>query len=199
MPSESIIDDKTLFNRVAEGDEAAFTLLYVKYSRQLGPYISRLLHAEPWAEEIIQDVFLKLWKVRDTLPEVDFPSAFIYKMAANRTINYLNKRAAEIKLQYRISIRASAAGSNLTEQQFDLRISETHYREAVKLLPAQRRQAYQLKYEEGLSYDEIASRLGISKNTVRNQIVAASQAVRAYMIEKGGLLPLILICGNRFF
>lgn len=180
-------EDKRLLIRIAEGDEAAFTALYNIYSIRITTYVAAILNADLWAEEIVQDVFVKLWDIRHTLAAVNSPAAFIYRMAANRTWDHLKRQSLEVKLQYRIARRTENNAKNFTEEQLDFHFSEQLFREAVNELPAQRRQVYRLKQEEGLSYAEIASKLGISKNTVRNQIVSALQAIRGYMVKKGGL------------
>lgn len=190
-------NDLELFVRIAESDESAFTQLFLAYTERLYPYVANLLNSELWAEEIIQDVFLKLWKNRHTLRDIDNPAAYLFRMAANRTLDHLKRHALEVKMQYHISRQSSHNGNNPTEEHLDFRISEHLLRAAVKSLPPQRQLVYKLKHEDGLSYEEIAGKLHISKHTVRNHIAEALQAIRTYLLKNAGILLFLIFYGHR--
>ncbi len=188
--------DLELFSRISESDEYAFTQLFLSYTERLYPYVTNLLNSELWAEEIIQDVFFKIWKNRHTLKDIDNPSAYLFRMAANRTLDFLKRKAIEVKTQYEISRQASQRKENFTQEQLDFRITDSLYKAAVKSLPPQRQLVYKLKHEDGLSYDEIAEKLNISKNTVRNHIAEALAAIRSYLQKYIGIL-LVIFYSNR--
>lgn len=156
-----------LFSCIATGDEFAVTEFYLRYVKKLYPRISRMLDAAGWAEEIIQDVFTKLWKVRHTLNEAENPQAYLYRMAGNRTLDFLKQRSTEVKLRYQAARMYDTPGINQTGQWFDFKQAEQLYREAVENLPEKRRIIFLLKHEGGLSYEEIATRLTLSTHTVR--------------------------------
>jgi len=87
--------DPELFTLIATGDEAAFAEIYLRYTEKLYPHVAKLLDADDWAEEIVQDVFTKLWQVKETLTTIENPNAYLYRMAANRTIDHMRKMATE--------------------------------------------------------------------------------------------------------
>ena len=177
--------DKELFACIAEGDQSAFTEFYLRYVKKLYPRISRMLEAESWAEEIIQEVFTKLWKVRHTLNEIDNPCAYLYRMAGNRTLDFLKQRSTEVKLRYQAARMYDTTSGNQTGQWFDFKQAEQLYREAVESLPEKRKIIFLLKHEGGLSYEEIAARLTLSTHTVRNQLTRAMDTIRKSLSEKG--------------
>src|SRR5580692_4268982 len=72
--------DKALFERIAIGDETAFSIIFFRYTARLAPFVTHLLQSDSWCEEIIQDVFLRLWQSRMKLATIDNPSAYLYQM-----------------------------------------------------------------------------------------------------------------------
>jgi RNA polymerase sigma-70 factor (family 1) len=180
--------DINLFQRIAVGDDDAFTEIYLRYTRRILPHITRLLDSDLWAEEIVQDTFIKLWEIRHTLNTIENPSAYIFRIASNKTLDHLRHRAVEAKMQYQVARNAENGAdqtSNTTEDQLDFRISENLLKEAVSGLTPQKQLIYRLKHEEGYSYEEIATRLSLSKNTVRNHLADAMQFIRQYLLKQG--------------
>ena len=98
--NQPLPDEKELFTAIAKGDEVAFTKIFYHYNKRLYPFVLSLLHSEVWAEEVVQDVFLKLWSSRQKLAEVESPQSYIFRMAANRTLDYMKRNGWEIKTQY---------------------------------------------------------------------------------------------------
>ncbi|HEV2481030.1 MAG TPA: RNA polymerase sigma-70 factor [Puia sp.] len=191
MEETGINTDKALFERIATGDEAAFSILFFRYTARLAPFVTRLLQSDSWSEEIVQDVFMRLWQSRLQLGTIEHPQAYLYQMASNRTLDYIKRNAREVKLQYYAARWVTAAADHPDAEQ-DFREIDNLLKEAVGQLPAQRRKVYQLVREEGLSHAEIADRLGISKHTVRNHVAEALQEIRLYLREHGVMIVFLL-------
>jgi RNA polymerase sigma-70 factor (family 1) len=179
--------DKALFERISNEDEGAFSIIFYRYTARLSPFITQLLQSESWTEEIVQDVFLRLWQSRHQLAAIEQPSAYLYQMASNRTLDYIKRNAREVKLQY-YATRLYGAGTYQSETDVDIKELEALIRQAVIRLPPQRRKVYQLVREEGLSHAEIAARLQISKHTVRNHVAEALQEIGMYLRKHGVIL-----------
>lgn len=183
--------DKLLFNRIAAGDAKAFAEIFNVYAPKLAINVSKLLHSDQWTQEVVQDVFVKLWAVRETLTRIDSPADYLYRMSANRVHDYLRKQERAIKLQYYLDCNSRDLTNN-TQEKLDLRFSQQLFSEAVQLLPPQRALIFRLRHEEGLGYDEIATRLNLSRNTVRNHLGLALKQMREYLIRHGIVLLLFL-------
>ena len=98
MPPEIQYNEKELFIKIAQGDEKAFRVLFDQYRERLFFFAWQLCHSSVEAEEVVQDIFLKLWENRLKLGEVDFPRKYIYIMARNRTLDLLSRIARHEQL-----------------------------------------------------------------------------------------------------
>lgn len=199
MDNSDLQSERLIFQRIAQGDAQAFAAFYEGYAVKLALYVSRFLGSDLWAEEIVQDTFLKLWSIRETIGDIEYPAGFVYRMIANRAKDHLKRQEHEIKLQQHMARYLQQANTNTTQEQVDYQMSEKLFRTAIEQLPAQRALVYKMRHEQGLSYEEIARELGLSRHTVRNQLNLALQNIRTYLLAHGditGLLVLMLILNN---
>jgi RNA polymerase sigma-70 factor (family 1) len=184
-----LINEAELFSGLAKGDERCFDAIYNHYSNRLFPFVDKMVRSRNLAEEIVQDIFVQLWINRHLLENVQYPTAYLFNIAANKTLTYLKKIANNQKLVDKIS-----AGyldySNDTEEQLILRESAKIIEMAVAQLPQQRRLIWELSRNEGLTHQQIADKLGISTSTVNNQLGHAMQHVRTFMNNRTRLLSL---------
>jgi RNA polymerase sigma-70 factor (ECF subfamily) len=101
-------------------------------------------------------------------------------------------------VQYLLVRLAGSGSKNDTQEHLDFRLSEKLFKEAVTELTAQKQLIFRLKHEEGLSYEEIAQKLNLSKNTVRNHLAEALQIMRAYLLKHGVFL-IVYLCDPAIF
>ena len=192
--------DRLLFQKISASDEAAFETIFEKFTAILYPYILDLVKIEADAKEIIQETFLKLWLKRDTLAGIENPGGWLYTVAANEALLHFRKEARYAKRLQKVGVE-SFAGSvdpNLDDihDQFDTKEVRTLIGEAVRQLPIRRRQVFQMSRLEGYSRKEIAETLGISENTVRNQLTDAVEFIQDYITKNKSLyLPAVLVMG----
>ena len=194
MDSSVLRGDRLTFQRIAQGDTQAFAEFYEAYAVKLAVYVSRFLGSDLWAEEIVQDTFLKLWSIRETIGDIEYPAGFVYRMIANRTKDHLKRREHEIRMQQYMVHYFQHANTNTTQEQFDYQTGEKLFRQAVVQLPPQRALVFKMRHEQGLSYDEIASQLGLSRHTIRNQLNLALQNIRSYLLEHGDITGILVVC-----
>ena len=187
LDSSDLHRDREIFQRIASDDAQAFAEFYDAYAVKLALYVSRFLGSELWAEEIVHDTFLKLWSIRETLTTVETPAAFVYRMIANRAKDHLKHQEHEVKLQQHLVRLLQQSHTNTTQDLLDYQIGEKLYRQAVQQLPAQRALIYKMRHEQGMSYDEIAKELELSRHTVRNLLNLALKDIRKYLLEHGDI------------
>jgi RNA polymerase sigma-70 factor (family 1) len=193
VEKDYLFNDQELFKRISDGDTAAFSGIFQTYANPLYWHAVKLLKSEFWAEEIVQEVFVQLWAKRDLLANIEFPSAYLYKMLGNKAMDRLRRDQLEIKMQYLVAQALHLSQTNETIQSDRWDRMQALLQAAVNNLPEQRKRVYQLKYRDGYSYEEIAEILSISVHTVRNQMSKALHTIRTFLMEKGADLFLLLI------
>jgi len=184
-----LINEAELFAGLARGDERCFETIYRHYSDRLFPFVDKMVRSRTLTEEIVQDIFVQIWINRHLLENVQFPTSYLFNIAANKTLTYLKRIAANQKLVDKLAAGALDY-SNETEEQLIVKESTRIIELAVASLPEQRRLIWELSRNEGLSHKQIAERLGISPSTVNNQLGHALQHVRAFLENRAGVLSL---------
>jgi len=177
-----INQDLELLRQVADGDEHAFTTLYHRYEAHILQVANLYVKDHDAAREIVQDVFRKLWENRDKLAEVRDMRNYLFIIARNLIFNQFKKSAQETAAQKELLYNAdlSTGGADFRVLNRDCeRILHT----AINSLPPQRKRIYQLAREKGMSYEEIAHELRISRFTVKNHMAQALQSIRLYLLQ----------------
>ena len=131
----------------------------------------------------MQDVFTRLWKNGVVLMDIDIPEAYIFSIARNRTIDYLRKLARETRLIAQLSNQAGQAEVNM-EDTLSADALKTLIEQALESLSRQKQEIFHLSKNIGLSHDEIAKRLNLSKSTVKNHISETLTHIRLRISRK---------------
>lgn len=173
------INGNELIMRVVQGDEIAFAQLFRQYKNKLYSFIFHLSGSATIAEDVLQDVFLKVWRDRDQLTGIDNFNAYLYRMAQNTAINVLRRQSREALLLNEVQ-RLAPEGVH-GDELLAAKEVRTALQQAINNLPPQQRKVYQLGKEQGLTYEQIAGSLGITPSTVRNHMVQALKAIREYI------------------
>lgn len=191
--STAAYDDKELFLQIANGDEAAFEKIFHTYNAKLLPFVASITKNREVAEEIMQEVFLKLWLQRNTLPTIDNPAAWLVRLSSNMALSYLQRQAIHSKAVNKLSNQSSPAASSI-EADIDAKKIQQHIAAAINSLPEKRQQVYKLSREGGLNRKQIAEQLGLSESTVKNQLSAALKHIQEHIEKNYGIyLPAILL------
>ncbi|PWG80598.1 RNA polymerase sigma factor [Pararcticibacter amylolyticus] len=186
------INEAEIFADLAAGNEKAFDVIYRHYSKRLFLYVRKLVKTPELAEELIQEIFVQIWMNRQVFSDVQYPVSYMYSIANRQALKYLKKVASDERILKSIT-NYSEFYRNETEEQVNLRESARTINQAVAELPAQRRLIWELSRNEGLSHDQIAERLSISRHTVKNQMVQALKHVRHYLDRRSGILTELII------
>ena len=180
MTERNLCHAKELFYQIAQGKEEAFEKFFDLYKERLLSYLIKITKSQSVAEELVQEVFLKLWTGRDSLRAVERPEHYIMVMARHKAIDYLRKASLNARLREDLWRRIKT-GCNDTEEQLYARESRELVHEAVFQLSPRKQEIFRLSRQEGLSHEQIANQLKISKNTVKNHLVESLRFVKNYL------------------
>jgi len=186
-----LLNEKELFAALADGDEAAFRQIYHHYKKRLFPFVFKMTRSEEITEELVQEIFIQLWLSRASFNTVQYPTSYIFNLAANKTLNHLKKIANNAELIKKAAYYLPEWSTN-TEDTIAFNESQAMINSAVSELPSQRQLIYRLSREEGLSLEEIAERLDISRSTVKNQLGHALRSIRDFLERRASMFTLLL-------
>lgn len=190
MSSNQTYTEKELLLRIAEGDETAFAALFNLYSTPLASLALRMLHNEPAKQEVLQEVFIKIWLNRDRLKDVQLPGPWLRKITIYECLQYLRKTSLyNTKLGH---LNQEDASFNHALSTISVKEIQHAVKRALQVMSPQRRTIYELSREKGLATKEIAAQLGLSDGYVRNALSAALQTIRSFLPESVRL-PAIII------
>jgi len=183
--------DKELLLKVAEGDEIAFRRLYLKWYQLLAGYVFRITESRELTEEIVQDVFINIWRVRETLAEINNFKYFLLVVSRNKAFDILKKQLKEQKLkQIWAKENLSAFATALDDIDFS---RNSLIEKAIDSLPPRRKEVYLLSRHERIAHNEIAKRLGISKESVKTHLKLANNSISAFILSNSPQMGLLFI------
>ena len=175
--------ERDLVLALQRGDEEAFETIYGLYSQRLFGRLLKLVKTEAQAQEILQDVFIKLWQYRHSLdPEKSFRS-FLFKIAENKVYDFFRKAARDKVMEANLISLSTTNYINIeeyTRAEENLRLLY----KAIESLPPQRQQVFRLCKLEGRSYKEVSELLSISLSTISDHIVKATKAIKEYFYKQ---------------
>lgn len=198
MPRNNYDTEKELLLQISSGSEKAFKELFLKYYDPLYNYIFSFIKTRQISEEIVMDVFLKIWNGRDIIHQIEKFDAFLFRVAHNKSIDFLRTVARDPKFQELLWEQIQLINNGEADSFVLMHEYESKLREAVSLLSPQRKKVYQLSREQDMTHDQIAAHLNLSKYTVNNHIVEAQKFIRTYLSKNcdiAFLLALIPLCG----
>ncbi|WP_127127076.1 RNA polymerase sigma factor [Pseudoflavitalea rhizosphaerae] len=181
---------KEWFKLIAGGDETAFRNLFDTYWEHLYSVALMLTKSEALAEDIVQEIFLKIWNKREELPEVEKPDSYLFIIARNHIYNVLKQQQREEQYNKHIIDWFEGAKHN-PESELLFKESAELLNKAVANLSTQQQAVYKLAREQGLSYNEVAAQLNISPNTVKNHLSIALKYIREYLRQHAS--PTVMI------
>lgn len=179
--------DAELVRRIRAGDERALEQVFRSYYSGMCAFVRRFVHAPDISEELVQDVFFKLWTKRETLSEIDALRTYLFRAARNTALNHLRRRKLETAWEEQEAARGEQATLGATDDEAATDEVTRAVNEAVGRLPMRCREIFLMSRQGGLTYSEIATRLGISVKTVETQMGRALKSLRASLANfRGG-------------
>ncbi|MEN7547732.1 RNA polymerase sigma-70 factor [Rapidithrix thailandica] len=180
--------------RLKSGDREAFTMLYHKYSKKVFVIALKFGLTKEDAEEMVQEVFIKIWKNRQNIdPNLSF-QAYLSTITKHQVYKTLKAKANDLALKkYALSFRKEPQNNSHTEVEFE--DMKKFSQQLIDKLPEKQKQIFLLYTIVGLNSEEIATELSLSKRTVENQIYRANKSLKEDLIKAGilvGMLCLLL-------
>lgn len=192
MPFEAVHNEKELLRQVSQGDRDAFRSLYTHYFPFVKQYVALFERSQHGLDELTQDVFVRIWEKRAYLAKVESFRGYVFTVTRHVVFNFM--RALKVHQRIReLDESTEKAGGDSVESEF---LFKQYYQlalEAMEQLPAGRYKILKMSVEDGLSLDEIAEKLTISRSGVKKQLYAATAFVREYLREHGDLTLLLFV------
>ncbi|MEX0313714.1 MAG: RNA polymerase sigma factor [Allomuricauda sp.] len=186
MSARDTYEEKLLVKELLAGNEKAFGKLFETYRNIIYAYTLSLLKSEFYAEGIVQEVFLKVWMHRDRLnPELSFKS-YLFTIARNQTFNFLQKAANDQKLREEIFYKKQKFHTRTDNLVLEAELQLLTER-AINQLPPKRKLIFTMSRNQEKTYEDISKELGISVNTVKNQMSKALETIRNFMQVHGDI------------
>ncbi|WP_256006770.1 RNA polymerase sigma factor [Pedobacter deserti] len=185
-------DEAELLARIAEGDQRAFEIIYDRYHARIYQFAIAYLRNEMDSEEIVQEIFLKLWMRDGRSSPIENLPAYFQILTRNHSLNALRRKA-------RINSTDLEASVNWIEDDLDtehhILLNDTRrvLNQAIELLPPQQRIVYQLCHVQGLKYEDVAKQLNISPGTVHSHVKSALKFLREYLRSHTDIAVLLII------
>ena len=174
-------NEPALIQSIAEGDVDAFSVVYRYYSKTIYNTVMTYLKNEAEAEEIVQQVFVKMWVRRATLSGVRSFRDYFFIIVRNSVFDYFNRLSQQARLADVMRMQAG----EITAESTDVRLRQKQYdqlvEKAIGQLPARQKKVYLLAELEALDYDAIAGRMQISRLTAKKHMELARKSVRDYI------------------
>lgn len=185
--------EKALLLQVAKGDESAFRQLYDRYRQKIFSLGMYLTHSEVLSEEIVQDVFMKVWEKRSQLTAISFFNAWLRTVARNTCSNYLRSLAIEKLALHEFALKTNTVPIS-PEVGFETKEYEQILEAAIQQLSPQQRKVYLMSRRQGMKQQDIATELNISYYTVKEYMKLANRSVMNYLGTKLDIaIPLAIL------
>jgi RNA polymerase sigma-70 factor, ECF subfamily len=181
MSSPEIPENERILRLLQQTDEVKFMeALFKAYYNPLCRTAFRVVNDRDTAEDLVQEVFVKVWNNRQALQINTSLKAYLHRSTINTALNYLEKNKRQVNLEAEDLIKAAPA-TNQLEEQLSFKEVENRVEEAINALPPACRTIFVLSRYENMSYQEIANTLNLSIKTVENQMGKALKTMREYL------------------
>jgi RNA polymerase sigma-70 factor (family 1) len=182
LPGDIINIENSLLRKVASGNEVAFKELYNTWQPALSVFIYKITRSKELTAEIVQDVFLKIWMSREALEEVENFKSYLFVVCRNHAINAFRKAMRELDhyRQFENSVRSEKKSAEEDDDLFVLNIID----EAIDSLTPRQKEVYLLHRHQRLTYQQIADKLNIGRESVKTHIELAVRSITKHLKDR---------------
>lgn len=186
MTEASLHSEIDWINRLKEDDLQAFDALYWKYQKAVFQNAFKLTREEALAEDIVQEVFINLWEKRHSIDSSRGVGGWLFVSSYNRAVNLLRKKLKEWEAIRNMSEAEESVDASVFDVQYGILLK------AMDTLSPQKRKVFELCKLQGLTYEQAAAQLNISKHTVKEYLGAAISSIKEYAQQHGANLAVLL-------
>ena len=184
MAGSSFSTEHQLFQLISKGDKDAFHELFKMYTSYITAIIKKVLGRNTSTEDILQEVFLKIWLKRESLTTVNNPKAWIAKVTCYICYNRLRQEKINETATSQIKY-TSIEHCNTVEENINYTETVGNLSKAIKMLPPKTQQIYKLNKEHGMRIADIADQMQLSPQTVKNTLGTALKKVKSFLKQQG--------------
>ncbi len=190
------LSDKKLVYLIANEDKTAYQKLFEEYAPRIYSFSLKYLNNKSDAEELVQDVFLKIWEKRKTLDASLNIKAFIFKIAVNTIYDFIRRKNIEHAFEDYARLNYTT-NENYTWHDVIFKEMQQKLESLMAQLPEQQQKIFKLSKLEGCSNDEIAQKMKLSKRTVENHLYRSLSFLKKHLKNESlvFLLFFYLFCG----
>lgn len=186
LASMKHLDEAQLSIALKLGNRIAFREIYDRYHNHLYFTALQYLRHREMAEDAVQDIFIKLWLKKSTLNPALSIKAFMATCLKNHVLNMIRSNKKNIANTFELT-EADHPITNCTADEIQMNEYRKIMNEGVKSMPDQKKRVFELKVFQGESNSDIATKLGISTNTVKVHYYKSRQFMKAYLNKEAGL------------
>ncbi|QNL48810.1 RNA polymerase sigma-70 factor [Olivibacter sp. SDN3] len=191
----SVIKDYTeneLLQSMKAENEEAFVSFYLSYGSLVSNYITKYVKSSALAEDLCQEIFLKIWETRAQMVEVRALRPWLFTLTRNHTFNFLKRAAVDHTAKAEILRNYQQSHQNV-EDALLTRDYQEYIDSVLSTLPLRTREVFRMCREQQRTYDEVAAELGISRNAVKKHMVRSMKVLKGSVEKDLGIsLPVLM-------
>jgi RNA polymerase sigma-70 factor (family 1) len=183
MTRQELFDEDDLIHLISQGNQLAFQKLFELYRNKVYGIAFKLTHSSVIAEEILEDVFMKIWTKRSGLTEINNIGAYLLIITRNDAYRALKKIARDCRLSHKSVDAVGDVGNESINHPLEEKDYKEKLHSVIDRLPKQQRLVFRLIKEEGMKREEVANALHLSPETVKFHLSQAVKTLRTYWIQ----------------
>ena len=194
MRKSQLESEAKLKEAISRGCHESFELLFHQNKDFLFHYAFRVLRSKEAADDMVQKTFIKLWQAKSKVSNVNSVKGYLFTILRNLVLDYLKKASREQSLKDDLKLRIQISHLKPEADLIYSDLEKIAY-QAIESLPSQRKLIFKMNRENGFSYNEIASQLNISENTVKVSMYKSLNHIRHYLSTHTDLsfgLPILI-------
>jgi RNA polymerase sigma-70 factor (ECF subfamily) len=184
--------EQVVLNLLKDGNRDAFVRIYNNYHNALYGYALRFLKVPQLAEDIVQEVFIKVWERRFSIDPSLSVKSYLFTITRNRVFKLIKKISVDHRMRMEVAFNV---GNNIADPALQLQWQQYNMilEAAIERLPPQRKKVFKLCRQEGKKYEEVATELNLSRNTVKEHMVLAVRSVKEYILRHADVSLLLTL------